>query len=123
MSKESMFVEKRVSPRVPIQLPVKYRLIEDPMGIGSISEMRKKEIASQTRDASLGGMFISADEKLNVGSIMSINFTLPEVSSYLSAFAEVVWSNNNGGGIHFLALKDEDMNTLKNTLTKVSSRR
>ena len=119
----SLFVEKRIHSRVAIQIPVKFRLIEDPVGIDSISDLRKKEVVTKTMDVSLGGMFIATDEKLNVGTIMNLNFSLPENPGNRSAFAEVVWSNDNGGGIHFLALKEEDLHSLKDTLTKMSSGR
>ncbi len=116
----NQFVEKRIHPRVSIQIPLKIRLIEDPMGMTNLSELRKREINSKTLDASLGGMFISSEEKLNLGSIMSMNFSLPEFPVNISAFAEVVWSNNNGSGVHFLALKEDDLASLKFTLAKIS---
>ena len=116
----NQFVEKRIHPRVSIQIPLKIRLIEDPMGMTNLSDLRKREINSKTLDASLGGMFISSEEKLNLGSIMSMNFSLPEFPVNISAFAEVVWSNNNGSGVHFLALKEDDLASLKFTLAKIS---
>ncbi len=87
----------------------------------SISEMRKRTINSTSADISLGGMYIRAEQPFSVGTIMALDFSLPEKPAGLSAFAEVVWANEGGAGIHFLALKEEDMESLKATLSKVSS--
>jgi hypothetical protein len=122
MSEKNMFSEKRIHPRVPMEFPVKYRLIEAPMESGSISEMRKREVNTQTMNVSLGGMYIVAEQRLDKGSIITLNFSLPNKPGNLSAFGEVVWTNNYGGGVHFLALKEEDMKILQTTLEKVSAR-
>jgi hypothetical protein len=113
-----MFLEKRVHPRVAVKIPVKYRVIEDQKEIETVFERKKNEQTSQTMDVSLGGLYLVADQVLNVGSILRLDITLPEVSHPVSAFAEVAWSNETGGGLHFLAMKEEDVESLKNYLSQ-----
>ncbi len=113
-----MFLEKRVHPRVSVKIPVKYRVIEDQKEIETVFERKKREQTSQTMDVSLGGLYLVADQVLNVGSILRLDITLPEISHVISAFAEVVWSNETGGGLHFLAMKEEDVDSLKNYLNQ-----
>ena len=118
MSNGTRFVEKRSNPRVPIKIPLKFRLLDGAKDPATISGMRKTEISSQAVDASLGGMYIILEQKLDIGNIMSLHFTLPEIPGELSAFAEVVWGNESGVGVHFLALKPEDMQSLDWTLSR-----
>lgn len=123
MVSSSQFKEKRVYPRVSLVMPLKCRLMEGAIPAESISEMRKRTINSTSADVSLGGMYIRAEQPLSVGTIMALDFSLPEKPEGLSAFAEVVWTNEEGAGIHFLALKEEDMESLKSTLSKAASGR
>jgi c-di-GMP-binding flagellar brake protein YcgR len=118
MPDANMFLEKRVHPRVSVKIPVKYRVIEDQKEIETVFERKKREQTSQTMDVSLGGLYLVADQVLNVGSILRLDITLPEISHVISAFAEVVWSNETGGGLHFLAMKEEDVDSLKNYLNQ-----
>lgn len=120
MPEANMYVEKRIHPRVSVKIPVKFRVIEDQKEIETVFERRKKEQTTQTMDVSLGGLYIVADQLLNVGSILRLDISLPEKNGLVSAFAEVVWSNETGGGLHFLAMKEEDVEFLKGYLTKAS---
>jgi c-di-GMP-binding flagellar brake protein YcgR len=117
MPEANMFVEKRVHPRVSVKIPVKYRVIEDQKELETVFERKKKEQTTKTVDVSLGGLYIVAEQILNIGSILRLDITLPERPSLISAFAEVVWSNETGGGLHFLAMKEDDAEFLKNYLT------
>ena len=117
MPEANMFVEKRVHPRVSIKIPVKYRVIEDQKELETVFERKKKEQTTRTMDVSLGGLYIVADQMLNIGSILRLDISLPNRPSLISAFAEVVWSNETGGGLHFLAMKEEDVESLKTYLT------
>ena len=115
--------EKRANPRVSLEIPLKCRLMEGSLHADSISEMRKKTINSKSVDVSLSGMYIRTEQPLSVGTVMALDFSLPEKPTELSAFAEVVRDNEEGVGIQFLALKAEDLESLKSTLTKAASRR
>jgi hypothetical protein len=121
MPEANMFLEKRIHPRVPVKIPVKYRIIEDQKEIETVFERKKKEQSSRTMDVSLGGLYLVADQVLNIGSILRLDISLPGQTSMISAFAEVVWSNETGGGLHFLAMKEEDVEILKNYLNNTSS--
>ncbi len=120
MPEANMFMEKRIHPRVSVKIPVKYRVIEDQKELETVFERKKKEQTTRTMDVSLGGLYIVADQILNVGSILRLDVSLPEKSALISAFAEVVWANETGGGLHFLAMKEDDVEFLKNYLTKNS---
>ena len=120
MPEANMFVEKRIHPRISIKIPVKYRVIEDQKEIESVFERKKKEQTTRTMDVSLGGLYIVAEQVLNVGSILRLDISLPDRTSMISAFAEVVWSNETGGGLHFLAMKEDDVEYLKGYLTRTS---
>jgi hypothetical protein len=120
MPDANMFMEKRIHPRVSVKIPVKFRVIEDQKELETVFERKKKEQTTRTMDVSLGGLYIVADQILNVGSILRLDVSLPEKSSLISAFAEVVWANETGGGLHFLAMKEDDVEFLKNYLTKHS---
>ena len=114
----NMFIEKRIHPRVSIKIPVKYRLIEDQKELDSVFERRKREQSSSTMDVSLGGLYIVAEQILKVGSILRLDISVPNRPSLISAFAEVVWANETGGGLHFLAMREDDVESLKAYLTK-----
>ena len=120
MPDANMFVERRVHPRISVKIPVKYRVIEDQKELETVFERKKKEQTTRTMDVSLGGLYLVAEQMLGVGSILRLDISLPEKSSLISAFAEVVWSNETGGGLHFLAMKEEDVESLKTYLTKAS---
>ena len=121
MPEANMFVEKRIHPRVSVKIPVKYRIIEDQKELETVFERKKREQTTRTMDVSLGGLYIVADQVLNIGSILRLDISIPEKSSLISAFAEVVWANETGGGLHFLAMKEDDAESLKSYLVNVSA--
>lgn len=112
MPEGDLFLERRVHPRVPLSLPVRYRVIDDQAEIGALRD-RPKDNVSQTRDVSLGGVYIASRDPLEVGNILRLELTLPREGAPLSAFAEVVWCSSSGCGLHFLAIRDEDLESLK----------
>lgn len=121
MPEANMFVEKRVHPRLSVKIPVKYRVIEDQKELETVFERKKKEQTTRTMDVSLGGLYIVAEQVLNIGSILRLDISIPEKSALISAFAEVVWSNETGGGLHFLAMKEDDVESLKTYLGTLSN--
>jgi c-di-GMP-binding flagellar brake protein YcgR len=120
MPEANIFIEKRIHPRVSAKIPVKYRVIEDQKEIETVFERRKKEQSTRTMDVSLGGLYIVAEQALNVGSILRLDISIPTHSNLISAFAEVIWANETGGGLHFLAMKEDDVESLKAYLQQVS---
>lgn len=121
MPDANLFIERRVNPRISIKLPVKYRVIAGQDEIKAIDVSENDEITTQTLNVSLGGVCLLTDQRLKVGSHLRLNITLPKFSCEISAFAEVVWSNNSGAGLHFDAMKEEDRDKLKNYLSLTSA--
>ena len=113
MPEANMFIEKRAHPRVSVKIPIKYRVIEDQKELETVFERKKKEQTTRTVDVSLGGLYVVADKSLSIGSILRLDISVPDRPALISAFAEVVWSNETGGGLHFLAMKEEDVEVLK----------
>jgi hypothetical protein len=58
-------------------------------------------------------MHIVAGKVLEVGSILRLEIVLPGRPGVLAAFAEVVWANENGGGLRFMALTEEAKEALR----------
>ena len=114
----NMFIEKRVYPRVTLKIPLKYRVIEDQKEIESVHDHKINDKTSHTFNVSLGGFYLVVDHVLDVGSILRMDINLPEISHEISAYAEVVWSNDTGAGLHFEAVKEEDLDDLKHYLSQ-----
>ena len=123
MPEGKLFVERRVYPRITVNIPAEYRLIEDPKELETVFEMRKKVVNTKTLDVSLGGMHILSETPLSTGAILRMEITLPDRAGPLTAFAEVVWSNEAGGGLRFLAMKEDDSESLKAYIKKASTSR
>ena len=120
MPKEKVFQEKRIHPRKKLNIPVKYRVIGDLKVNSNFAGQKAKDYSSQTNDLSLGGLYLVSDLGLDNGNFLRLEMTLPEYPNAISAYAEVVWSNDTGGGLHFEAIKEEDSDSLKNYLSKTS---
>src|SRR5580698_4874115 len=122
MPDANIFLDKRAHARVPARIPVSYRVMEDNKEIRNIRELGIKTKVAQTQDTSLGGMFIVGDESFKMGDILNLKISIPDRSIPLSAFAEVVWSNTSGAGLHFLAMKEEDIESLGTYIQNLSGR-
>ena len=120
MPEANLFVEKRAHPRVPVKIPVTYRVVEDMAGIQSILEMRKNETSTQTLDISLGGMYIVAEQALSIDTILHLDIALPGKSKKITAYGEVAWSKESGAGLRFMMIKNEDLESLKEFLNESS---
>lgn len=115
--------EKRVDPRISIKIPVIFRVIDDQEEIETLFERKRKEKHTHTLNISLGGMSIVAGEALKDQSILSLDILISGSEKILKAIAEVVWSNEMGGGIRFLTMNEDDIETLKDYLDKAASKR
>ena len=113
MPEGKLFVEKRAHPRFAVTLGIKYRLIEDRNEIQKILDRRNQKLDSKTLDLSLGGMYLVSREKLNLQSILNVEMTLPGDTAPFSVFAEVVWNNETGAGLHFITIREPDLERLK----------
>jgi c-di-GMP-binding flagellar brake protein YcgR len=121
MPEANMFVERRAHPRISVKVPVKYRLVQNQKEVASISKWREEEKHGQTLDISLGGMYVVMDQPLAKGDIIKSDITLPNRSNLMGVYAEVVWTNETGTGLHFLMIRDEDIEFLKAYLDQMAS--
>lgn len=121
MPKADLFLDKRAHSRIATKIPVTYRLMDDQEEIKNIRELGSKTKNAETMDTSLGGMYIVANQALKLGTLLSLKISIPDKMNPLTAFAEVAWANETGAGIHFLAMKEEDMGLLAAYLNKISS--
>jgi hypothetical protein len=46
---------------------------------------------------------------------------VPDRPASIASFAEVAWSNDSGLGLHFLAIREDDLEILKAYLDKASN--
>jgi c-di-GMP-binding flagellar brake protein YcgR len=118
MTDSNIFRERRVYPRIPLKVPVNYRVVEDQKEITTISERNRTKQTTHTINMSLGGMCLQSRESIGVGSIVRLEIALPDIPHMISAYAEVVWSNGSFGGLHFEAIKEGDMDALKDYLSR-----
>ena len=118
MPNASIVVNKRVHPRLSLKIPVNYRLIEDLEEIKTVRKGKKNGQASQTMDMSLDGLYLVADSIPKVGSVLWLDIKLPDQSSVIAAYAEVIWSNDSGGGLHFEVIQEENLEILRNYLSQ-----
>ena len=118
MPSANLLLEKRVYPRISLKIPIKYRVIEDQKETATVLERNKNAQTSHTEDVSLDGLYLNADHVPEVGSVLWLDITLPNVSRVISSYAEVVWSNDSGGGLHFEVIKEKDFDILKDYLSQ-----
>ena len=123
MTESYLLKERRVHPRISVKIPLVFKVLDDQEEIKNIIEKRQKEINPQAMDVSLGGIFIMSDQPLQEGNILNLEITIPGAPEKLKAIVEVVWANETGGGIQFLAMAEPDVETLKAYLDKASTSR
>jgi Tfp pilus assembly protein PilZ len=108
--------EKRTHPRVPLKIPVTYRVISEDQEYKSVQDRKNYEQAGTTIDVSMGGLYLAANQTFGSGTILRLEVTLPEVPHQFSAYAVVAWSNKTGAGLHFEAIREPDEKILKEYL-------
>lgn len=111
MAKDMMVLEKRGSSRVPVKIPVQYHLVDDPERLKNL-----KGHPALAKDLNLSGMYIKTGQTVKLGDVFSLDISVPQKSKHLFAYAEVVWANKQGAGLHLLLMPDEDKEALKDYL-------
>ncbi len=105
--------DKRREPRIPIQLKVD---IESP---------NDHYLFEYSSNLSQSGIFIHTHEPLEPGTLVNIQFALPE-SELIRTRGEVIWVNDEeegeepGMGIKFIGLSEPDRETILNALKKLA---
>ena len=116
MTDNKSYLEKRVHSRIPVKIPVQYRLVQDPKELENL-----KGQTALAKDVSLDGMFIKTAEAAKVGDVIRLDISVPEKSKQLFAFAEVVWVNETGAGLRLMLMASEDREDLKSYLARAVS--
>ena len=122
MEDGKMFIERRAHPRFQVDFPVRYCFVKDPSEAVAIREYGKKDVFALIRDISLSGMKIEVKETMKVGDVLAFEIPLPGGAAPILASAEVVWTDGNIGGLHFLIISEEDTAALKAYLKKLGFR-
>jgi Tfp pilus assembly protein PilZ len=123
MPEAYLLKERRVHPRLAVEIPIIFRVLDDQEEINNTMEWHNYIKHRHTMDVSLGGMFIAVDQPLREGNILNLEISIPDTPDKLKAMAEVVWSSETGGGIRFLIMSEDDMKSLKTYLDKTASGR
>jgi PilZ domain len=116
---QNLFAEKRAHERVPLKMPVRYRVLEENYSARNLNELSKNENQSQTLDTSLGGLCVAQDGRLITGNILNLKLLLPGRDEIITAFADVVWATQTLAGLHFLAVKEKDLELLSQQLKRI----
>jgi hypothetical protein len=117
MNEKNAFLEKRVNSRIPVKVPVQYRLVEDPR---ELEDFRGR--TALAKDLSLDGMYIKTDHAVKVGDVFRLDVSVPERSKQLFAFAEVIWVNDAGAGLRLMLMASEDKESLKDYIDRIASK-
>jgi len=118
MPDAKMFLDRRKHQRVQTSIPVRYRIVDDQKEIASLMERRRRDQQSTTIDLSEGGAYIATSELVGAGNLIRLEVKLPGALAPLSAFAEVVWANESGCGLRYLAMKDDDAKKMREFIEK-----
>ncbi|HEY5038335.1 MAG TPA: PilZ domain-containing protein [bacterium] len=116
MADNKSYLEKRIHSRIPVKIPIQYRLVEDSKELDNL-----RGLTALAKDASLDGMFIKTDQMAKIGDVFRLDISVPEKSNQLFAFAEVVWVNETGAGLRLMLMATEDRDFLKSYLDKTAS--
>lgn len=121
MPKDPIFLEKRAEPRIPIRIPVKFMVLNDPNEINGVIEIERQNRSAFIMDLSMKGMSIVSQQTLIERKILCIDLSLNNYETFIRVFAQVVWTDETGGGLKFLSLKEEDTQFLRDYLNKSAS--
>lgn len=113
-------VERRRHPRIRCDFPVRIRRVDSPVAEPSGSH---QEFTTKACNASQGGICIESPQPINQSELFRLSIDLPGPDAKVTAFAEVVWTDTRGGGLHFLAIHEEQESHLRNyLLSSIGSR-
>jgi hypothetical protein len=103
--------DRRRHPRVKCNLPVKIRRMEDPAA--TLSNDTRREFAMTAVNVSQGGLCLQAMQPIGSNDLYRISIDIPDREVKVTAFGEVIWSDDMKGGVHFLAIHEDQENYLK----------
>lgn len=113
---QKSIIEKRNQSRLPVKLPIQYRLLDNP----EQTEKYRGKVALG-KDLSHDGLFlkIAPDKSLQTGEVIRLDITLPEIAKHLFAFGEIMWVNRLGAGVRLMLMPDEDRKYLNSYLDQL----
>jgi c-di-GMP-binding flagellar brake protein YcgR len=120
MPEANIFIERRENPRFTVKVPIQYRLVKGQEEIDEVADWRVRNQTAKMMDLSLGGMQIVLDQNIVTGSVMCFDVVLPNSANLSSVFAEVVWVDESRIGLHFIMIKNEDLEALRSFLDEES---
>lgn len=115
------FSEKRmVQQRVRVKFPVRYRAIRDEKESEITAEYHDGVQVSYSKNLSEGGMFIVTKEELYFDYLLRLHIFLPSTPVFISTLARVIWTDEEGAGVCFVAMELRDVETLKGYIGKIA---
>ena len=91
-----MTIQRRTQQRYDIRLPLEFTLDET-------------EYQAQTRNLSLGGMFIETAAPVTYGAKVRLSFRLPALQENIQVDAEVRWIEKDGGLVKGIGVQFEGL--------------
>ena len=126
MKKASLAFDKRKYPRLKIEIPIRYKVINHSQEVIALLEHKKVIQTGNSKDISAEGLFLVSGHRLFTGDILKVEMQLPETEAPIRAFSEVIWSSEMGlpsgrygSGLYFMALRDEDQQRMQSYVNKV----
>lgn len=78
-----------------------------------------RTLSTFTRNISLGGMFLQAEEQIPFGALVQLTFSLPEMANKVVVDAHVRWVQGDGGlGVQFSGLRAREVWALQKLFEK-----
>ncbi len=109
--------DQRISRRVPIKVKVDWKA-------------EGNFLFENATNISEHGIFIETDQPMEPGTMIDLQFALPETSKKVVVLGEVIWTNplrrdqkanlNPGMGIRFVNLKEIDKETILSLVKRIA---
>ena len=109
--------EKRLTQRVPVKLKVDWK------AEGTFLYENATNISEH-------GIFVETNDPMDPGTMIDLQFTLPESNKQIAVLGEVTWANplrprkeanyNPGMGIRFVNLKEIDKETILSLIKRIA---
>lgn len=101
--------DRRIHTRHSASLKIRYK-----------EPLSESEGVSWAKDVSKGGMRLFLVEDLKIGSLLSLEITLPYDNRPVIAKSSIVWVRGDEAGLSFEDIKSEDLNRIFQYLTHKS---
>lgn len=102
-------IEKRKYPRLPIKINFFCHNPVPKEGDGLLY--------FNSRDLSCGGVYLQGDISLNPGSILHMDFKMPNIDKLISVSGVVIRKDTTGLAIRFLTLNIDEFELVENFIT------